>query len=54
MVYIPSHFAEPRPEVLVEFIRDHNFGVLVSTGETGLIASHIPLNTPCFFNASAA
>ena len=42
MVYIPSHFAEPRPEILVEFIRDHNFGVLVSTGEAGLIASHIP------------
>jgi len=42
MVYIPSHFAEPRAEVLAEFIRDHNFGVLVSTGEAGLIASHIP------------
>ena len=42
MVYIPSHFAEPRAEVLAEFMRDHNFGVLVSTGEAGLIASHIP------------
>jgi len=42
MVYIPSHFAEPRAAVLGEFMRNHNFGVLVSTGEAGLIASHIP------------
>ncbi len=42
MVYIPSHFAEPRQEVLADFIRDHNFGILVTTGAAGLIASHIP------------
>jgi transcriptional regulator len=42
MVYIPSHFAEPRREVLVDFIRDHNFGILVSAGAAGMIASHIP------------
>ncbi len=42
MVYIPSHFAEPRREVLTDFIRDHNFGVLVTAGAGGLIASHIP------------
>jgi transcriptional regulator len=42
MVYIPSHFAEPRPEVLADFIRDHNFGILISVGAEGVIASHIP------------
>jgi transcriptional regulator len=42
MVYIPSHFAEPRREVLADFIRDHNFGILVTNGSVGLIASHIP------------
>jgi transcriptional regulator len=42
MVYIPSHFAEPRPEVLADFIRDHNFGILISAGADGVIASHIP------------
>lgn len=42
MVYIPSHFAEPRREVLADFIRDHNFGILVTAGAAGMIASHIP------------
>lgn len=42
MVYIPSHFAEPRREVLADFIRDHNFGILVTAGAGGMIASHIP------------
>ena len=42
MVYIPSHFAEPRREVLTDFIRDHNFGILVTAGAGGMIASHIP------------
>ncbi len=42
MVYIPSHFAESRQEVLADFIRDHNFGILVSTGASGMVASHIP------------
>jgi transcriptional regulator len=42
MVYIPSHFAEPRAVVLAGFIRDHGFGILVTTGSAGTIASHIP------------
>ena len=42
MVYVPAHFAETRPEVLSEFIQAHNFGILVSTGPEGAIASHIP------------
>jgi transcriptional regulator len=42
MVYTPSHFAEPRSEVLADFIRDHNFGILVTAGAAGMVASHIP------------
>jgi transcriptional regulator len=42
MVYIPGHFAEPRPDVLAGFIREHGFGILVTTGPAGVIASHIP------------
>jgi transcriptional regulator len=42
MVYVPPHFAESRPEVLRAFIERHNFGILVSTGPAGTIASHIP------------
>lgn len=42
MVYVPPHFAEPRKEVLADFIRDHNFGILVTTGDAGVTASHIP------------
>ena len=42
MVYIPPHFAETRREVLAAFIAEHSFGLLVSTGSAGLIASHIP------------
>ena len=42
MVYIPSHFAESRREVLADFIRDHNFGILMTAGAGGMIASHIP------------
>jgi transcriptional regulator len=42
MVYIPSHFAQSRREVLTDFIRDHNFGILVTAGPGGMIASHIP------------
>src|SRR5262249_17329160 len=33
---------EPRQEVLADFIRDNNFGILVTSGGGGVIASHIP------------
>jgi transcriptional regulator len=42
-VYVPSAFAESDTARLHEFIRRHNFGVLTSTSEGGLIASHLPL-----------
>ncbi|MBV8133235.1 MAG: FMN-binding negative transcriptional regulator [Alphaproteobacteria bacterium] len=42
MVYLPPHFTETRPDVLVAHIEQHDFGLLVSYGAGGLVASHIP------------
>ena len=42
MVYLPPAFTEARPAVLVAHIEHHDFGLLVSHGPAGLIASHIP------------
>jgi transcriptional regulator len=42
MVYLPPAFAEARPEVLIEHIERYDFGLLMSHGADGLIASHIP------------
>jgi transcriptional regulator len=42
MVYLPAAFTEARPETLVEHIERYDFGLLVSHGSAGLVASHIP------------
>jgi len=42
LVYLPPAFTEARPEVLVAHIERHDFGLLVSHGAAGLVASHIP------------
>jgi transcriptional regulator len=42
MVYLPPVFTEARPEVLREHIERHDFGLLVSQGPAGLVASHMP------------
>jgi transcriptional regulator len=42
VVYLPPAFTESRPEVLVAHIEEHNFGLLVTHGTEGLVASHIP------------
>jgi transcriptional regulator len=42
MVYLPPPFTEKRPEVLLEHIERYDFGLLVSQGSAGLVASHIP------------
>ena len=42
MVYLPPHFTETRPAVLLAHIERHDFGLLVSHGAAGLVASHIP------------
>jgi len=41
-MYLPSHFEESRPEVLHQLIHDHPFGMLVTLGQDGLNANHIP------------
>jgi transcriptional regulator len=42
MVYLPPAFTETRPEVLLEHIERYNFGLLVSHGSAGMVASHLP------------
>jgi len=41
-MYIPPHFALPQPEALHRIIREHPLGTLVTHGEAGLDADHIP------------
>jgi transcriptional regulator len=42
VVYLPPAFTETRTEVLIAHIERHDFGLLVSHGNEGLIASQIP------------
>jgi transcriptional regulator len=42
VVYLPPAFTESRSEVLIAHIERHDFGLLVSHGAAGLIASQIP------------
>jgi len=42
-MYLPSHFAETRPEVLLAAMREHPFATLASTGREGITADHLPL-----------
>jgi transcriptional regulator len=42
VVYLPPAFTEARPEVLIAHIARHDFGLLISHGPAGLVASHIP------------
>jgi transcriptional regulator len=42
MVYLPPAFTETRPDVLIAHIERHDFGMLVTQGSQGLIASQIP------------
>jgi transcriptional regulator len=42
-MYIPAHFAETRTEELHRIIREHPLGVLVTHGDDGLDADHIPM-----------
>jgi transcriptional regulator len=48
-MYIPAHFAETRPEALHRILREHPLGMLVTHGNAGLDADHIPFE----FDASA-
>ena len=42
MVYLPPLFSETRREVLIAHIERHEFGLLVSHGGEGLVASQLP------------
>lgn len=42
LMYIPADFAENRKEVLHATIAQHPFGTLITHGENGLDANHIP------------
>jgi transcriptional regulator len=42
VVYLPPAFSETRTELLIEHIEQHEFGLLVSHGDEGMIASQIP------------
>jgi len=41
-MYTPAHFAEDQKELLYQLIREHAFGILVTGGEAGLQATHLP------------
>jgi transcriptional regulator len=41
-MYLPTHFAETRPEELSRIIREHPLGALVTHGTSGLDADHLP------------
>ena len=42
-MYLPAHFAEPRVEALHAFLRSVGLFTVVTQGEGGLDASHVPL-----------
>jgi transcriptional regulator len=42
VVYLPPVFTEARPALLIAHIERHDFGLLLSHGAAGLVASHIP------------
>ncbi|KAA2236254.1 FMN-binding negative transcriptional regulator [Salinarimonas soli] len=42
-MYQPPHFREDRLEVQHALIRTHSLGALVSAGEGGLVANHVPM-----------
>lgn len=46
-MYLPEHFREDRPLVLEAFVRNHPLGLLVTHGDQGLTADHIPMRLEC-------
>ena len=42
-MYIPEHFAIKDQAVLLEIVRDNNFGTLISVIENQPFASHLPM-----------
>ena len=48
MVYLPPAFTETRDEVLIAHIDRYDFGLLVSHGQQGLIASSLNFDSRSF------
>ena len=42
-MYVPTAFAKSDTAKLHEFMKQNGFGVLTSSGDGGLVASHLPL-----------
>ena len=42
-MYIPKLYRQDDHEIILDFVKKNNFPALVSTSETGLIATHIPV-----------
>jgi len=42
-MYVPPAFAEPRLDVLLDFVEAHPLGALVTASADGLFATHLPL-----------
>lgn len=42
-MYCPAHFEETRPDVLFGLIAQHPLATIISSGNSGLTADHIPL-----------
>jgi transcriptional regulator len=42
-MYVPRAFAQPDASRLHDFMRRHDFAILTTLGEGGLVASHLPL-----------
>ena len=43
-MYLPAHFEESRSEVLHALMREHPFATLITHGDNGLTANHLPLH----------
>lgn len=44
-MYLPAHFDEPRIDVLHALMRGRPFATLVTLGDSGLVANHLPVAT---------
>lgn len=42
-MYVPKHFAEPDADAIAALVAAHDFALLVTVGEAGLEATHLPL-----------
>ncbi len=41
-MYLPAHFEENRPQVLLDLVRNHSLGTWVLSTDQGLLVNHVP------------